>query len=181
MTPYYTFLKHKTLRGYTLLEMIVSVGLFSIIMLLATGAYFNLIESDRQARAVNDVVTNLSFAVDSMGREIRTGTGYACNQDTGNPNCPSGGTSFSYVDSSGRTVIYERSNNQIIATINGAESPLTDPRISIDTLAFYVRGVGTLDTIQPQTLISIQGSIVTKNRTVSFTIQTTATQRYLEL
>lgn len=173
-------------RGYTLLEMIVAVGLFSIIMLLATGAYFNLIKIDREARAVNDVVSNLSFAVDSLGREIRTGTGYKCNNEENDPNCTdSAGTSFGYTDSVGREVSYWlSSSNQIIATIDGEDSPLTDPRIHIDTLSFYVRGVneGTTDNVQPQTLVAIEGSITTSpEKTVTFSIQTSATQRLLEL
>jgi|CXWL01.1.fsa_nt_gi prepilin-type N-terminal cleavage/methylation domain-containing protein len=180
-------MKHtRSHRGYTLLEMIVSVGLFSIIMLLATGAYFTLIKIDREARAVNDVVSNLSFAVDSVSREIRTGTAYKCNNEGNNPNCTdTAGTSFGYTDSVGRDVSYWLSgSNQIIATIDGEDSPFTDPRIHIDTLSFYVRGVneGVVDTVQPQTLIAIEGSIITSpEKTVTFSIQTTATQRLLEL
>lgn len=177
-------------RGYTLLEMIVAVGLFSVIMLLATGAYFNLIRMDRQARAINDVVTNLSFAVDSLGREIRTGTNYVCNSQGGGdtPNCTDdAGSSFSYVDSAGRDVEYYLDNGQIMTRIDTGTvvtSPLTDPRINIETFAFYVRGVneGSVDDIQPQVLIAIEGSITTEpNNTITFSIQTTATQRLLEL
>ena len=177
---------HAPARGYTLLEMIVSVGLFSIVMLLAAGAYFTIIRNDRQARAVNDVVGNLSFAVDSIGREIRTGTGYKCNNSSATPTCSGGGTSFGYTDSSGRTVVYSRQqvngNGQILASINGVASALTDPRINVETLTFYVFNVGTGDGLQPRVIITMKGTITPEQgKPVSFNIQTTATQRFLEL
>ncbi len=171
------------MRGYTLLELIVAVGIFSLVMLAATGAYIALINVDRQARAVNDVVTNLSFAVDTMGREIRTGTDYKCGNLSGaSANCSTPRSSFGFVDSSGRTVLYSQEGGQIIATIDGVTSPLTDPRITVETLSFYVRGVGTGDDMQPQATVAIYGTIDTGHgNSTSLSVQVGATQRLLEL
>ncbi len=175
-------------RGYTLLELIVSVGIFGIVMLAATGAYLTLIKLDRQARAVNDVANNLSFAVDSMARAVRTGTAYKCNNNAGNTNCTvTPGTSFGFNDSStpARAIVYSVSaSRQVVATINGGTAiPLTDPRIHIDALEFRVRGVGTTsDTIQPQVTFNIRGSMsIGPNATTTFSIQGGATRRLLEL
>ncbi len=175
-----------SMRGYTLLEMIVSVGIFSVIMLAATGAYLTLISLDRQARATTDVVTNLSFAVDAMSREIRTGTDYRCNK-TGT-NCTgtcSTSRSLRFTDAQGRQVDYELSGGQIMARVAGAQSALTDPRISVEKFCFYVRGVGKTGderTIQPQVTMTIRGNIPTSNgQNVSFTIQGGATQRFIDL
>lgn len=169
-------------RGYTLLELIVSVGVFSMVMLAATGAYLNLIRLDRQTRAVNDIVTNLSFAVDTMAREIRTGTGYQCEGAT---NCPSSGTWFRFTDSKGRVVTYQIVSGKIVATTAGIASELTDPRITISSLRFYVRGVGTTGAdllLQPQVTFAIRGSIVAgTGNTIPFSVQSSATQRLIEL
>ena len=54
-----------TKRGYTLVELIVSLGLFSMVMLVVTGAYLTLISLDRQARASNQLSATLSFAVET--------------------------------------------------------------------------------------------------------------------
>lgn len=168
-------------RGYTLLELIVSVGIFSIVMLAATGAYLTLINLDRQARATNDVVTNLSFAVDSMSRAVRTGTNYKCNK-TGQ-SCPlTPGTSIEFTDDLGRTIEYELDTGQIKQEINNSPAFLTDSRITIQTLNFYVRGVGTGDGIQPQVTFTIAGTMTAGvGKTVSFSIEGGATQRRLEL
>ena len=175
-------------RGYTLLELIVAVGIFSIVMLAATGAYLSLIRLDREARATNDVVNNLSFAVDSMARAIRTGTQYKCNNSVASPNCTDipGGSSLGFQDSSGRAIVYSLSNNQLMASVNGVSFPMTDPRVSIDTLSFYVRGVGTstaaLKALEPTVTFVMKGSMTTTSGTTrTFTLQSGATQRYLEL
>lgn len=173
-------------RGYTLLELIVSVGIFSIVMLAATGAYLTLIKLDRQARAVNDVANNLSFAVDSMARTIRTGTSYDCVPGQGGANCTtSPGASFGFNDSESpsRSIIYSLSNGQIVATINGGTPvPLTDPRITVSALDFRVRGVGTGDGLQPQVTFSIKGTMNTgPGASTSFSIHGGATRRLLEL
>lgn len=174
-------------RGYTLLELIVSVGIFSMVMLAATSAYLSLVATDRQARATADVVTNLSFAVDSMTREIRTGTAYKCNNSSGTPNCTATpGTSFGFTDSRSpaRTIIYSVVNHQLMVSINGVVSSLTDPRVSVDALSFYVRGVGTTGgdaLIQPQVLLTLRGTLQTKDKSIAFSIQSSAEQRYLDL
>lgn len=183
-------------RGYTLLEMIVSVGIFSVVMLAATGSYLTLINLDRQARATNDVVSNLSFAVDSMSRAVRTGTGYKCDNSSGSPNCVNGSTNstlgFTDSESPNRSVVYSLSNGQILATIcspapcsGGVTSALTDSRIIVQSLRFYVRGVGTSGEspkVQPQVTFTIAGLLTTGvGKTVNFSIEGGATQRLLEL
>lgn len=173
----------RSMRGYTLLEMTVSVGIFSLIMLAATGAYLKLIALDREARATNELVTNLSFAVDSMSRAVRTGSDYKCNK-TGT-NCTNG-TSLRFTDDQGRQVDLEVAGGRITETISGSAVPLTDPRIAIDTMSFIVRGVGAAEAcgsrIQPQVIFVIKGSLVTgQGDTASFNIQGSATQRILDL
>lgn len=174
-----------THRGYTLLELIVSVGIFSLIMLAVSSAYLTLIKLDRETRAVNDIINNLSFAVDSLGREMRTGHSYDCNPATPATldNCTSGGGSFAFTDSNGRSVEYELSNGQIVATIDsGAPFALTDPRIVISDLTFYVRGAQSGDGIQPQTILVIQGDVyINPTRSVGTSVEVTATQRLLDL
>ncbi|MCA9366806.1 type II secretion system protein [Candidatus Kaiserbacteria bacterium] len=67
-----------TQSGFTLIEMIVSLGLFSIVITVAVGALLVLIANNKQLQQEQGVMTNLSFALDSMTREIRTGTKYFC-------------------------------------------------------------------------------------------------------
>jgi|AntRauTorcE11898_2_1112593.scaffolds.fasta_scaffold09984_1 prepilin-type N-terminal cleavage/methylation domain-containing protein len=86
--------KHST-AGFTLIEMIVSLALFSVVMTIAVGALLVLIASNRQLQDEQAVLTNLSFALDSMTREIRTGTNYYCDSQSGQNAGPSGRKIFS--------------------------------------------------------------------------------------
>ena len=78
--------------GFTLIEMIVSLALFSVVITISVGALLVLIASNRQLQDEQAVLTNLSFALDSMTREIRTGSAYAVaswqTQINGGPNNP---------------------------------------------------------------------------------------------
>ncbi len=191
----------KTMRGYTLLEMIVAVGIFSVVMLIVTGAYLSLIGLDRELRASTSLVTNLSFALDSMSRGIRTGNSYGCGSTGGDPLNPSAGTnavctSFSYYDVSlADKVTYKRKNDGTIGRCTGtavctdaSAISLTDPSITIANpsgLTFYVRGIGTTGAganVQPQVTFTLRGTIKgDKSHTLDFSIQTSATQRLIEI
>jgi len=172
-------------RGFTLIEMIVSIGLFSLVMLVVTAAYLTIIALDKEARTTNEVVANLSFATESMARNIRTGTQYNC-AGAGNGSC----SQFSFVDANGQVVTYLLKNDNSVAQCTAgpctAASPaaisLTDKRITIQSLTFLVRGVGLGDGVQPQTVMSIRGTLIgSKGHSVNFSVQTAATQRVLEI
>ena len=192
-STYTTSKQPSTRQGFTLLELIVSVALFTIVVTIATSAYLKLIELNRKARATNDLVSNLSFVTESIGRSIRTGRDYDCGGIGGSANCwPTGNSTFSFENEDGDTVTYLLKSGGVIgmcvggSCTNASASPLTDPRITITSLTFYVDGVGTSGTDaakQPRVIISMSGSITpdTLSAPISFSIQTSATQRIIEI
>ncbi len=173
-------------NGYTLLELIVSVGVFSLVMVVVSTAYLTLVDLDRKGRSTTAVVTNLSFAVDSMARAIRTGQNYSCNFGT---NCPSGASRLSFIDENGRTITYTLSNGVVMRECSGSGCPvagavpLTDASVTVSTLTFRVTGVGTGDGLQPRVTFSMRGvmSAGPKQSSSEFTLQGGATQRIIEL
>lgn len=187
--------------GFTLIELIVSVGLFALVMLVATGAYYTLISLDRRARATNQVVTSLAFAVDTMVRGVRTGTNYRCLNGIVDAygNTTAGFNSycgvFSYTDATlNATVTYILKADGTIGRCQGASScldanasSLTDKSIKIDYMGFIVRGVGTnsglpVSTQQPIMNVTIKGTISggSQGQTVPFSIQESAVQRLID-
>ncbi len=180
-------------RGFTLLERIVSIGLFTVVMTIAMSAYLSLISLNRKARATNDVVSNLSYVVESMGRSIRTGTNYDCGGLGGAQNCwdSTGSTQFNFTNSNGQTMTYLLQSGGVIgmcpdATSCGNPQPLTDPRINVTDLHFFVQGVGTTGgdlSLQPRVVFTISGSITPEvgAAPVSFSIQSSATERLIDI
>ncbi|MDP1707302.1 MAG: prepilin-type N-terminal cleavage/methylation domain-containing protein, partial [bacterium] len=164
----------KNKRGYTLVELIISVGLFALIMMLASGAYFVMININRQAQGIATGINNLSFALETMTRTIRTGTNYSCNSGG---DCQYGGINFSVISSRGIATNYSLSSGTIIQ--NGVA--LTDPSINISSLIFYVSGTSRNDDYQPRVTIVVSGTISPgPSSTESCTIETGATMRGID-
>ena len=72
---------HKHNRGFTLVELIVALGLFSIVSTISIGSLITLMDNNRQLRDDQAVITNVGFAFDMMTRDIRQGVDYYCNSD----------------------------------------------------------------------------------------------------
>lgn len=168
-----------TSRGYTLIELIISVGLFALIMTLTSGAYFVMIDINRQTQGITAGINDLSFALESMMRSIRTGVGYSCD---GSGDC-SGGSSFSFTDSRGDDISYSVADLAIQETVNGgALVQLTDASaVQVTALTFYVSGTEKppADYEQPHVTITVSGTIDPgrgKPRE-PFTVETGATMR----
>lgn len=174
-------------RGFTLIELMVSLGVFTIVMTIAAGGYLVMINVNRHAQGVATGINNLSFALDTMTRSIRTGTQYSCD---GAGDCSSGGSSLSFTDQDGNRVTYKQSGAAILSTevppSGGTISyTLTEPAVTISKLTFYVTGTQPLsasDYKQPHVTFVVTGSVsVGPGTSQSFTVQTGATMRGTDL
>lgn len=65
-------------RGFTLLEMIVSLGIFSVVAVIAVGSLVRISGLNRQAQTLQSSMNNISFALESMSRDMRMGGQYTC-------------------------------------------------------------------------------------------------------
>lgn len=179
-----------TSRGYTLVELIVSVGIFAVIMSLAAGAYLIMIGAGRSAQATATGINSLAFGLEDMTRSIRTGTGYNCNNPAGG-NCSAGGNSFYFTDSTGHAVSYSLSVSStycgtasgcLIKNVGGTISALTDPSVNVTSLMFYVSGVLKNDGAQPQVTMTISGTVSSgPGKSTAFSVETSATMRGADL
>jgi len=70
-------------RGFTLIEIIVALMIFSIVVVVALAALIKIIDANKKAQNTQDAVIGLSFALESMSREIRTGSSVECIPWTG--------------------------------------------------------------------------------------------------
>ncbi len=169
--------------------MIVAVGLFTIVMLIAVTTLLALIDANRKARTLQSVVNNLNVALDGMVRSLRMGYTYRCGDDDptlGVASCPDGDTLISFIGRDGEPVVYEWDTvtHRIKTSKNsGAYGYLTAPEVDITDMKFYVVGTTQGDQYQPKVVIVMRGTAgaqQAKTRT-SFSIQSTAVQRILDL
>jgi type II secretory pathway pseudopilin PulG len=198
------FLQKKT-RGFTTVEMVVSIGMFTTLTLIISGAFLSVTDAARKARATRIAVDNVSSALDYMAREIRLGLYFRCENDTVSPigpttpldtplACPFSGTG-------GNVLTFERAGGSLLVTsdqmvfwhesgrlwrsTNGGvtKEALTAPELDISDFRFYVDGVAYSvagsPADQPRITLIVRG-IANGNNTrvrVPFSIQTTLSVR----
>lgn len=174
---------HKNSRGFTLIEMTVSLGLFTIIMFIATSAFLSIVNIDRKSRAVRIATDNLNIALEDMSRRIKTGSTYYCGSpDTGGVgDCPAGNSTFFFTGQDGLRVNYTLTNGAIWRAIGSNPSvQVTSSEINITGLKFVVSGsapLSSLDQRQPMVVIVIDGSLGTGTVSSAIKIETLITQR----
>lgn len=175
--------------GFTLIEMMVSVAIFTFVMVIALGALLSMSEADRKAQSLNTSINNLSAAVDSMSRTLRYGTTYHCGTGGSitNPQDCAAQPYISFVAGDGSSVVYCLSNGSantcndsptcplgsscsILRSVNGGVFvPLTSPDVIVSRLSFFV--VGALpapgDNRQPKVTLLVSGFVPVKGKPAS--------------
>jgi prepilin-type N-terminal cleavage/methylation domain-containing protein len=75
--------KNRYASGFSLIEVLVSLSIFAVVVTISVGSLMVLVDVNARARGTHAAMTNLSFALDSMTREMRTGSDYYCPVNTG--------------------------------------------------------------------------------------------------
>lgn len=179
-------------KGFTLIEMIVSVGIFSVVMLVGITALLSVIDLNKKNQSLKVAVNNINLAMENMSRDIRTGTDYHCGTtgDITLPlDCSSGEDLMAFEGVSGDDstfadqIVYRLNNGNIQRSSNGGEDFLniTASDINITNLMFYVQGAEFGDGLQPRVVIIVSGSAGSGGAAFDFNLQTTVSQRNLDL
>lgn len=178
---------HSLSGGFTLMEMIVSIALFSFVMLAATSVILSVVDANRKTQGLKTTINNLSLAIENMARNLRTGKDYQSADNDGT--CPYPGVNgVMFSDQYGNDTIYQLNTGaiQVWGGVSGMQDyfPITSSDISIDRLCFYIYGTDPNDNIQPNIFITVGGvvnvstAIGAKSKTTSrFDIQTFVSQR----
>lgn len=64
--------------GFTLVELMVSLSLFIIVVMALVGSLLTVNDASRKVQAMRTVMDNISFAMETMSRNIRTSTDIVC-------------------------------------------------------------------------------------------------------
>ena len=186
-------------KGFTLIEILVSVAIFTTVMVISLGALLSMAESDRKAQTLKSVINNLNFALDAVSRAMRTGVNYHCDVSQTPVTTPrdcdqasSGATSIAFLSADNQTVQYcwggyfsgawscTASTKTAVLVRKGASgpyAPLTASEVTVTNLQFYVTGAEGAQ-LQPHVVILLSGTVpVSASQTSTFDLQTSVTQR----
>ncbi len=183
--------KNKKYKGFTLVELLIAVALFSTIAVFSSGAILSIFDANRKSQSTKTVVDNLNIAIEDMTRIVRFGTNYHCDNGSGflsQPQNCTAGTRLA-VNFKGDTVVYRfydlgQGVGKIQKSQDGGSiyTDITSPDTKIRSLKFYVYQTSAVDSSQPYVIVVIDGYVGNRPTSQSsFIIQTMMSQRKLDI
>lgn len=197
-------------KGFTLVEMLVSVALFTAVMSVGLSVILSVIDGNKKTQSINSVVNNLNSSIDSMIRDMKTGIEYRCNS-TGNEHMPvqkgassdclsseAAITSMSFISTitgTERSVKYEfvpspaegesgyitKATCPQIGACTAEDLRITSPEINVTDMRMYLKE-GSPGSSQPGILLIIGGTAKVNPTTFSdFYLQTFVSRRVLNI
>lgn len=119
--------------GFTLVEILVSLALFSVIISMAVGGFIQALRTERQAVALFSVNDSISFLSEQISREVRTGYDFIGH-----------GTSLEFTNSRGERVFYcfDESGEAVTRGVGSCSSAsaLTPSSLRVTNFSFDVLG-----------------------------------------
>jgi Tfp pilus assembly protein PilW len=194
----------KTKGGYTIIETMVSVSIFLLIVTAGMGALLNANLAHEKSEDMRSIMDNLSFVMEDMSRNLRVGSSYQCfnNSQSVGPsflgvprNCDhgwaiafeeAGGDPSTYTD---QWVYYVSSTGKVLKSTDGANTfvQLTPDEVVISDVNVFplvtvvgAPGIAT-DEQQPFITIRLVGTITYKNAATPFSLQTSVSQRLIDI
>ena len=189
-------------KGFTLIEVLVAVALFTIVVTVSVGALLVILDSNRKAQNISNTINNAFFSFETITRLMRTGVSYHCGSSgsiTSPRDCPSGDTEAYFTDDRGQFVHITFDTSTATGTIMeeidvdgasngvsfGPEYPLTADDFDVEYLVFTITGSETVsggDRNQPLTTVVLDG-ITNKGKKweSELKLQSTVAQRMLDL
>lgn len=178
----------KNQAGVTLMELVVAMGIFTVIMLTATAIFAMVIDGQQNSLASQNIQESMRYALEVMSKEIRTaqknnGSCKGNNNYTPDPAKKvfnSSGTNILYfVNKDNICVTYELVGGQIQVTRGAVSGFLTPAKITISNLVFSIVDTAVA---QPKVTILIDARMALgKSKNLqNIKLQTTVSSRYYE-
>ena len=184
-------------KGFTIVEMLVAIFVFTIVMLVSSGAIFSILDANRKTRTIQLAIDNVDFALESMARTLRTGMSYHCDYSVTTPardvplDCIVIGANSIVFEEANGTITDPNDNyvyrlntvtNQIERQKNTSTGfvSITAPDIPITHLSFFVWNTNSADGRQPVVIIRLEGLVgpaADPRKMTRFNLETLVTQR----
>lgn len=125
--------------GFTLMEIVVVMGMFSIFFLIVTDVFMMVLKAQRQTSFRQQDLSELRYVVEVMARQIRNSE-IDYSAFINYPDKITFPTSeLHLIDDKGIKYSFNLSSQVIEETVNGQVTPLNDPiNIQVNRLSFYI-------------------------------------------
>ena len=165
---------NKKQKAFTLVEVLVSVGLFLLTILAISQIFITVIRSERVAYALLNSENNIRNNVELMAKTIRMGKNFNLSTDDEE-------LCFDYfLENQWQKLCYrfDVSSQVLSRSLNGEDyEPLLDPQIEVVSGHFYQIGDGL--TSQLSFIIQLATQVKVRGIEYPFHIETAVTSRYI--
>lgn len=165
-------------------EMLVTFSLFLVVVSVTSGIFIASFRSQREILSFLNVQNNIRFTLETMSREMRTGTGFRIIRD-GSPLTEGLGRGenddiLSFQSQEGQALQYRLSGGKLEKTIGGSFMPLTAENVSVESFKFFLTGAAANDGKQPHVTLYLRVRSSQGREPVDIAVETTVTQRELD-
>jgi prepilin-type N-terminal cleavage/methylation domain-containing protein len=159
--------------GFTLIELVVAVAVFSSMITIISSIFINSVSSQRKNIGQQDVLDNARYILENMGRSIRQSVIISSDGS---------GSSLTIEHPTEKRITYYLQNNQIIEMVEENPIALSSNNVYVSRLNFEVSGNDIDDKTQPRVTISLSlRNVSSKSNEQSYiNLQTTITPRILQ-
>jgi len=157
-------------QGFTIVEMLVSTAIFLIVLTITTSLFLVNVRTQRYLLASVNASENISYAIEVMGREIRTGKNFSSSNN-----------SLSFLNTKNETVKYSLINDRVKREVGGQSEFLTSENIEVTNLNFRVLGNSPDDSLQTRVTILLEVKTKAGNQNLITNLETTLSSRQLEI
>jgi type II secretory pathway pseudopilin PulG len=164
----------KKQKGFTLVEVLVSVSLFIMVIIALSQVYISVIRSERIAYVLLNSENNIRNSLEIMARSIRIGKNFDIS-----PNHKELCFDY-YLEGVWERYCYRF--NETHGTLeklseDGSFVSILDPQLKVNHLQFYIKG-GDFDS-QASIIVAMEVSTQVKEQEYLFNLQTAVTPRSL--
>ena len=163
-------------EGFTIVELVVAMGIFVVVTAVAVGAFTQALRSERRLTSMMSVDSNASAALEQMAREMRTGYNFSYVPDTTM-------LALSFRAATGDQVRYALNGNAIQRVAIGASgrttSNITSSNVNVKTLQFLVSQAVNNCSPWRITIAMVVGNAQSSDVSQDIQIQTTISSRIL--
>jgi len=169
-------------KGFTLVELLVSISIFSLIVSAMSGAFVSTIRAQRKSVAFQQLLEQTSYLEEYMSRSIRMGKkdkSGACIDEKSNYKITREGKGIGFLNYNGNCEEFYLSGTELRQNKNNLDLALTSSNLIVENINIELSGNSQIDNLQPRVTIflKIKGAGLKPEEQPEIKIQTTISQR----
>ena len=133
--------KNSKQEGYTLLEIIVGLGVFTILTLSSSMIFQQVVRGQRVAISGHNTQESLRYTMEVMAKEIRNAqiSSGACGVSAGKIFAVSGGSTLYFKNQYDDCITYAQDGNRLKITRGASSGYITPTNVAVSSLNFIVQ------------------------------------------